>query len=293
MAFTPTRRYLTVFLLQLTWHNPGITKIGSGRQWSNCINRENYSLKYIFLAIYILINRYHICYLWSPISFSPKPLPNIQVCHHSSFGKWCLVTECWRTSNGHQEQIYRAVSCFTYLSTYPLGIYLSDRTECLWVSVTNTEHAWVHVNAFWVSGECDWIQMNTTEHVWMQSECAWTFLSEHWMRLNVLECMWMPLSEFDLDWIHCFTGSHMKLSVDERLWVSVNMIERAWMHSECGWMCLSKYWTWLNVLECMWVCVNTFEQVLNPNECAWMCLNALECMWTPLSEYWTYVNVHL
>ena len=186
-----------------------------------------------------------------------------------------------------------AFSCFEYLSTYPLGLYLSDWSECLWVSVTTTEHALVHVHVFWVSSECDWTRMNATEHDWTCSEFAWTPLSEHWMRLNALVCALMPLSESECNWIHFFTDSYMKLIMHERLWASVNAIECTWTHSECTWMPLSENWTWLNVLECTWVHVDAFERVLNPNECAWMCLNALECMWTPLSEYWTYVNVHL
>ena len=100
-----------------------------GRRWSNCINRRKDLLRYIFLVTYILTLMGTICQSHSHQNFFPIlkcdviRIRNIEV----------------HPTDIRSKHIYRASSFFTYSSTYPLGLYLPDQTECLWTSVTTTE----------------------------------------------------------------------------------------------------------------------------------------------------------
>ena len=162
-----------------------------------------------------------------------------------------------------------AFTCFTYFSTYPLRLYLSDWTERLRVSVTTTELAWVHVNVFervlnaiectcvcmnafeWVLNviEHDWMHVSAFEGVWMQLNAFY-----YWF-LHAIECMWMPLSECVCDWT-C-------LSVCEHLWASI----------ECNWM---------RLIEHTCVSVKAFEQLWY-----WR-LSARKHLWVSMEPKWMH-----
>ncbi len=202
----------------------------------------------MFFVICILINQYHTSYF----CFQPRSYQIFFTISMMSFSFWQIrkVIECWTTSNGALRANW-ALSCFSYLSPYPLLLYLSYWTKCRWVSVPTPECTWVCIIAFEQV-------LNAIEHNWTQLSAGECFEQD-----------WTTLSESECDWMHISTDSYMKLSMHKWLWVSVNMIELPWeCECECNWMCLIVCEYLWGSIECTWVGMNASKWVLNLHECA-------------------------
>ena len=136
---------------------------------------------------------------------------------------WSLASfAIWQMTYSHRtlKKIHRKLGANLWgilmlciLSTYPSGLSLSDGTECLWVSVPTTDHAWVHVNTFEQvlnMIEPDWMQLNMIEHARVRMnafEWALNVIKCDWMWLNALEYTWTPLRGLECDWMNFTTYS--------------------------------------------------------------------------------------
>jgi hypothetical protein len=194
-------------------------------------------------------------------------------CHDFSlflFGK-AKQKESWRAFNRNWEQIYRALMCFAYFKTYPLGFwYVSRLNASEWVLNTPLmllnvrKHLWVIANSPWAPIECAWM---------LKSECT--------QPLNTIKCAWMPLSECEHPLseheYHWVIIEHESLWCDHEKDCHCVTIEQPLNAIDCAGRSLIEYWT---SLECYWVGMNTFEWAqtapkhpLSTHECLWISLN--------------------